>query len=559
MLTTKLNINCYQVLPKTLRFKPALNQLYCVGLQQLTTTTTTTSIRRHWYFKPILTTSVLIVYLIHTIISLLLQLVFPQQTWSIAELVDNHDHHGQTTNCLIKLALILWTIFTLWQQSVYYYVNWYRIDTKFMQLFQVLAGGGGGAGSAGGLTPNHIGLTDQSAVRRLLATCRRIFTFTDTIINKLLVPIGMFIVANNLMLSMPTSENWYSVLAYLSTRLLASLAIYYMINQNLWQLAYLLVQLKSISICLSIQLLFVTIISSQWWPSIPYIHNLTVQECGRAGNQRVDDNGCFPLHLNHSLGGGGGSQLSQAHNASAGDAPWAVLLKLYYLDQDNQTAIDYCSGSIIGHLWIITAGHCVSSDVQYVTVYTGSGFPLNWTLLTENGTGYNSSHIYQHPLYHQQGSTIVNDIGLIKLNTPIRFGRHQPANKGDYDVNALCLPPVNVTNGDNVWPAYVAGYGASDIHGKGLQVGRRDIQPYFDTYGTEFLHMAAKNQTARMCDGDSGAGLWLYWQNRAVLVGLHKSSTGPIPDKNNCVDGNLQVRGESVSMHMDWIIKVING
>jgi len=137
--------------------------------------------------------------------------------------------------------------------------------------------------------------------------------------------------------------------------------------------------------------------------------------------------------------------------AKLGDWPWVVALGY----KKNQGETQYlCGGALIGPSHLITAAHCVRSDLKTV-------------LLGEHILGNDTDRAHpqeievgestRHPAY--SGRTYSNDIAVIKLSRPALFNSH---------VQPLCLPSLapsllNTTSEGNAM--FIAGWGAVRFNG----------------------------------------------------------------------------------------------
>lgn len=96
-------------------------------------------------------------------------------------------------------------------------------------------------------------------------------------------------------------------------------------------------------------------------------------------------------------------------DANIEDYPYqALLLETYYLYE-----YPVCGGSIISDLYILTAAHCIKfTSTDKLRVGVGSN-------KVENTRKYRVKQIIVHESY----SSKRKDIGLLKLNSPLRFSR----------------------------------------------------------------------------------------------------------------------------------------
>ncbi|CAG9562872.1 unnamed protein product [Danaus chrysippus] len=93
-------------------------------------------------------------------------------------------------------------------------------------------------------------------------------------------------------------------------------------------------------------------------------------------------------------------------NTSIAAVPWQVSLR--------EKTYPICGGSVVTSLWLLTAAHCLLRPrASELSVRLGS----SWK--THGGEMYDVKQSYVHPQYAR--NTKVNDVGLIKLYSPLRF------------------------------------------------------------------------------------------------------------------------------------------
>ncbi|XP_066938919.1 trypsin-1-like isoform X2 [Macrobrachium rosenbergii] len=117
-----------------------------------------------------------------------------------------------------------------------------------------------------------------------------------------------------------------------------------------------------------------------------------------------------------------GGKVTEKH-----EYPWQVGLTSHSLSQP------FCGGSIISHLYVLTAAHCVDGfSPEVVTAVLG---PHDWSTASESGSTQKRivSKIIIHPNFNS--TTQDNDIALLRLSTPVNF----PA---DNQIAPICLPPA---------------------------------------------------------------------------------------------------------------------
>jgi secreted trypsin-like serine protease len=98
--------------------------------------------------------------------------------------------------------------------------------------------------------------------------------------------------------------------------------------------------------------------------------------------------------------------------ADPGEYPYQVAL---ISDPSKPFRSQYCGGSIIHPLWILTAGHCaIGSDPADVFVLAGAN-----TLAPGEGEVLPVRSIYVHPDYDEDAVAVRNDFALLRLERPV--------------------------------------------------------------------------------------------------------------------------------------------
>ncbi|KAG6447843.1 trypsin beta [Manduca sexta] len=210
-------------------------------------------------------------------------------------------------------------------------------------------------------------------------------------------------------------------------------------------------------------------------------------------------------------------RIVSGRNTSITAVPWQVSLR--------EKTYPICGGSVITDIWLLTAAHCLlRAKASELSVRLGS----SWK--THGGEMYDVKECSVHPRYVSKTKT--NDVGLIRLYSPLRF-------------SARVLPIRLVARGERLpanEPAIVSGWGklkeggpsatylqSSTIKTIAMKLCRRsglDRKAIDPT--SMFCAGSFSQSTPDACQGDSGGPI----TDKGVLIGVVSWGLG-------CARGNF--------------------
>ncbi|XP_062069145.1 serine protease 55 [Lepus europaeus] len=188
------------------------------------------------------------------------------------------------------------------------------------------------------------------------------------------------------------------------------------------------------------------------------------------------------------------SRIIAGTEAEVGEFPWQVSI---------QSGTHYCGGSILSSQWILTAAHCVSSEMLVVTDLK---IVMGTNDLTSSSREERSVTSIIYPKNFQRDS-LDNDIALLLLSSPITFSDL---------VVPICMPTL--TSPSKWHECWVAGWGQTKTGDKYSMttdmmkvpmviMDREKCTKVFPKLTNNMLCARYDNKTYDSCQGDSGGPL----------------------------------------------------